>query len=67
METNNGITMILACLRKGIVGIYTQKKLNKLDEEIRIQNWNNFVQEIKKIFSDKTKAINAEWKIKTFK
>ena len=43
METNNGITMILACLRKGIVGIYTQKKLNKLDEEMRIQNWNNFV------------------------
>jgi len=34
METNDRIIVILACLRKGIAGIYTQKKLNKLDEEL---------------------------------
>jgi len=34
METNNRITAILACLKGGIVGIYAQKKLNKLDEEL---------------------------------
>jgi len=59
--------VILAYLRRGIVGIYAQKKLNELDKKTEIQNWNDFVQEIKRIFSDKTKAIDAEWKIETFK
>jgi len=57
----------LACLREDIVGIYIQKKLNELDEELGIQDWNDFVKEIKIIFSNKTKAADAEWKIKTFK
>jgi len=57
----------LACLREGIVGIYIQKKLDELDEELGIQDWNDFVKEIKIIFSNKTKAADAEWKIKTFK
>ena len=34
METDNRITVILACLREGIVSIYTQRKLDKLDEEL---------------------------------
>ena len=34
METDNRITVILACLRRGLVGIYTQRKLDKLDEEL---------------------------------
>jgi len=34
METNNRITVILAHLRGGVVGIYVQKKLNKLDKEL---------------------------------
>jgi len=34
METNNRITVILAHLRGGAVGIYVQKKLNKLDKEL---------------------------------
>jgi len=38
METNKRIMAILAYLRGGIVGIYTQKKLDKLDEELGIQN-----------------------------
>ena len=33
----------------------------------RIQDWEEFVQEIKTTFSDKMKAANAEWKIETFK
>ena len=67
METGNKIIAILVYLRRDIAGIYTQKKLNELDEETRTQDWNNFVQKIKKIFSDKTKAADAEWKIETFK
>jgi len=34
VETNDRITAILACLREGVAGIYTQKKLDKLDKEL---------------------------------
>ena len=34
METDNRITAILARLRGGVAGIYAQKKLDKLDEEL---------------------------------
>jgi len=34
METDDRITAILACLRRGVVGIYAQQKLDKLDEEL---------------------------------
>jgi len=60
IETDNRITAILACLRGGVAGIYTQKKLNKLDKELETQNWNNFVKEIKTTFSNKTKAADAK-------
>ena len=43
IETNNRIIVILAYLRGGVVGIYAQKKLNKLDKETETQNWNDFV------------------------
>jgi len=33
-ETNDRITAILARLRGGVVGIYTQKKLDELDKEL---------------------------------
>ena len=67
METNDRITAILAYLRGDVVGIYAQKKLNELDKETRTQNWKEFICEIKTIFSDKTKVVDTEWKIKTFK
>ena len=67
MEIDNRITMILACLKEGVASIYAQKKLNKLDKETGTQNWDEFVQEIKITFSDKTKITNAKWKIETFK
>ena len=35
--------------------------------ELGTQDWDNFVKEIKMTFSDKTKAADAEQKIKTFK
>ena len=38
METNDRITVILACLREGVVDIYTQRKLDKLDKELRTQD-----------------------------
>ncbi len=50
----------MVCLREGIAGIYTQKKLNELDKELGTQNWENFVKEIKITFSDKTKIADAE-------
>jgi len=67
IETNNRITAILTCFRGGITGIYAQKKLNELDKELEIQNWKEFVKEIMTTFSNKTKAADAEWKIKIFK
>jgi len=67
METDNRIMAILACFRGGIAGIYAQRKLDELDKETRIQDWEEFVWEIKTTFSDKTKAADAEWKIETFK
>ena len=63
LETNDKITVILAHFRRGIVDIYVQKKLDELDEELEIQDWNKFVKKIKTMFSNKTKAENAKWKI----
>jgi len=67
MKTNNRITVILACLRGGVADIYAQRKLNELDEELGTQDWDEFIKEIKTTFSDKTKAADAKWKIKSFK
>ena len=49
------------------MGIYAQKKLDELDKDNNIQDWNDFVKKIKTIFSDKSKAADAEWKIDTLK
>ena len=60
MKTNNKITAILAHLREGVVGIYAQKKLDELDKELRTQNWEEFIREIKIMFSNKMKAVDAK-------
>jgi len=65
--TDDRITAILAHFRGGVAGIYTQKKLNEFDEDNDTQDWDEFVKEFKTTFSDKSKAADAEWKIKTFK
>ena len=67
IETDDRITAILARLRGGVAGIYVQRKLDELDEELGTQDWDNFVKELKMMFSDKTKVADAEWKIETFK
>jgi len=59
--------VILACLRGGVARIYAQKKLNKLDKELGIQDWNNFVKRIKITFSDKMKTADTKWRIEFFK
>ena len=59
-RTDDRITAILACLRGGVAGIYAQKKLNELDDENNIQDWNNFIKEMKTMFSDKSKTADAE-------
>ena len=66
MEIDNIIMVILVCLREGIARIYIQK-LNELDKETDIQDWNKFIKELKMTFSDKNKAADTKWKIKTFK
>ena len=65
--TDNRITVILAHLRGGIAGIYIQKKFNELNKETDTQDWDKFVQEIKTMFSNKSKAADSEWKTKIFK
>ena len=67
IETDDRIIVILACLRRGVAGIYVQQKLNELDKELGTQDWDDFVKELKMIFSDKIKAADAEWKIEMFK
>ena len=67
MKTDNRITAILTCLREGVAGIYTQKKLNELKKELGTQDWDNFMKEIKTTFSNKTKTADAKQKIKSFK
>ena len=61
------ITTVLAQLRGGVVGIYTQKKIDELENTEDTQSWEEFVKEIKTVFSNKSKAADAEWKIETFK
>jgi len=67
METDDRITTILTHLRGSVAGIYVQQKLDELDEELGTQDWDDFVKEIKTMFSDKTKTVDAKWKIETFK
>ena len=38
IETNDRITVILARLRGGVAGIYTQQKLDELDKELGTQD-----------------------------
>ena len=67
VAANNKITTVLAWLRGGIAGIYVQRKINELEETEDTQDWEEFVKEIKTAFSDKSKAADTEWKIKTFR
>ena len=60
MKTDDRITVILAHLKGGIADIYAQRKLDELDKELRTQNWEDFIKEIKTTFSDKTKAADTE-------
>ena len=59
--------MIFAHLRESIADIYVQKKLDKLDKKTNIPSWEEFVGELKTIFNDKNKTVDAEWKIETFR
>ena len=58
--TDDRITVILAYLRESIARIYTQKKFNELDKETDIQNLEEFGQEIKMTFSNKSKAADTK-------
>ena len=58
---------MLAWLRGGVAGIFAQRKIDKSEEIEDTQDWEEFVKEIKIAFSDKSKAADAEWKIKTYR
>jgi len=58
--TDDKITAILARLRGGVAGIYAQKKLDEFDKDNDTQDWDEFVKEFKTMFSNKSKAANAE-------
>ena len=64
---NNRITIILACIREDVAGIYAQKKLDQIEDKEDTQDWKEFVREIKTMFSDKSKAADTKWKIEMFK
>jgi len=38
-----------------------------MEDDEDTQNWDEFVKELKIMFSDKSKAVDAEWKIEMFK
>jgi len=57
---------VLAQLRGSVAEIYVQKKIDKLEDIKDTQDWKGFIKEIKTAFSNKSKAADAEWKIKTF-
>ena len=38
-----------------------------MEEEDNVQDWNDFIKEVKTVFNNKSKTADAEWKIKTFK
>jgi len=43
IKTDDRITVILACLRGSVAGIYAQKKLDELDKQTGIQDWDEFI------------------------
>jgi len=57
--TDDRITVILARLKGGVVGIYAQKKLDELDEDNDTQDWDDFVKELKMTFSNKSKCYDS--------
>ena len=63
VAANERIIAVLAQLRGGIAGIYAQKKIDELEDTDDTQSWEEFVEEIKTAFSDKSKAADAEWEI----
>jgi len=60
VAANKRITAVLARLRGGIARIYTQKKIDELEDTDNTKSWEEFVEEIKTAFSDKSKAADAE-------
>jgi len=43
-----------------------QKKINELEDTKDIQDWKEFIKEIKTAFSNKSKVADIEWKIEIF-
>ena len=61
------ITAIISHLEGSVVDIYAQKKLDQIEDKEDIQNWKDFIREIKIIFSDKSKTADIKQKIEIFK
>ena len=54
------ITVVLARLRGSIAEIYAQKKIDELENIDNTQSWEEFVEEIKTAFSNKSKTADAK-------
>jgi len=45
---------------------YIQKNIDQIKEDDNTQDWDKFIKEVKTAFSNKSKAVDTEWKIETF-
>jgi len=60
VATDDKIITVLAQLRGGIAEIYAQKKIDELNDIEDTQDWEEFVKEIKTLFSNKSKITDAK-------
>ena len=51
---------MLAQLRGSVAEIYTQKKIDELEDIEDTQDWKEFIREIKTAFSNKSKIADVE-------
>ena len=51
---------MLAWLRECVAGICVWKKIDQMKDNNDTQNWNKFVKEVKTVFSDKSKVVDAK-------
>jgi len=57
---DNKITTIVAQLRGDTAGIYVQKKIDQIENYDNIQDWKKFIEEIKTMFSNKSKTADCK-------
>ena len=61
--------VVLGQLRGEMVGLFAKQKLAKVkgEEDPNTISWDAFKEEIKLLFSDRTRATDTQWVIETYK